>query len=137
MNAQDLSTKTLAELTAIYNEQADTPIKKFTCSKDKAIERILNLETFETTDVAELEDDETEEVVELDPLWGRTITTPTVEAQSTKPKAKGIGKRIIELLKDKTPTKTVLETIKLEFEGCKTTMACVYWYASKINLGQY
>jgi hypothetical protein len=132
MNAQDLSTKTLAELTAIYNESADTPIKKFTCSKNKAIERILSIETFETTDVAELEDDE--ELVED----GGDGFVPAIPLEKTvKTKKLGIGKRIVELLKDKTPTKTVLETIKLEFEGCKTTMACVYWYASKINLGQY
>ena len=126
MDQNELSTKTLPELTDIYNESADTPIKKFSCSKEKAIERILSLETFETTDSSELED----EVVET-----QEVETPTVEV-SAKPKARGIGKRIVELLKAETPTKTVLETIKTEFEGCKTTMACVYWYASKINLGQ-
>ena len=123
MNEQDLLTKTLAELTAIYNESADTSIKKFTCSKDKAIERILNLETFETTSTDELTDDEGDDEED--------------EAETVKPKARGIGKRIVELLKNKVPTKTVLETIKTEFEGCKTSMACVYWYASKINLGQF
>jgi hypothetical protein len=129
MDENELSTKTLAELTAIYNASADQPIKKFTCSKDKAIERILALDSKETVNIDELVDED--EVVET-----QEVETPTVEVETVKPKARGIGKRITELLKAKTPTKTVLEIIKAEFDGCKTTMACVYWYASKINLGQ-
>jgi hypothetical protein len=125
MNAQDLNTKTLAELTAIYNASADQPIKKFTCSRDKAIERILNLETIETVSTDELVEDGGDGFVPAIPL-----------EKTVKTKKLGIGKRITELLKLKTPTKDVLATIKAEFEGCKTTMACVYWYASKINLGQ-
>jgi hypothetical protein len=58
-----------------------------------------------------------------------------VEAQAPS-KKKGIGKRIVELLKGGMEPKTVLEEILKEF-GSKTTIACVYWYKSKINKGFY
>lgn len=37
---QDLTKLTLTELTAIYNEAAEKPIKKFSCSKEEAIKRV-------------------------------------------------------------------------------------------------
>lgn len=40
---QDLSTKTLTELTAMYNALSDKPIKKFSCSREAAIAKIQAL----------------------------------------------------------------------------------------------
>ena len=54
----------------------------------------------------------------------------------SKPKKLGIGKEIVKLLKEGKTPKIVLEEI-LEKFGSKTTMACVYWYKSKINKGFY
>lgn len=55
------------------------------------------------------------------------------KTKATKPM--GIGNKILELLKSGVSPKETLETIQATFEGCKTTMACVYWYKSKINQG--
>ena len=43
MDKKALNAKSLAELTAIYNEHADKPIKKFSGSKAEAIERVLKV----------------------------------------------------------------------------------------------
>ena len=59
----------------------------------------------------------------------------TVEAEAPK-KAKGIGKKIVEYLKAGVEPKDVLVKILEEFKS-KTTIACVYWYKSKINKGFY
>jgi hypothetical protein len=56
-----------------------------------------------------------------------------IKTKATKPQ--GIGNKILELLKSGVSPKETLETIQATFEGCKTTMACVYWYKSKINNG--
>ena len=56
-----------------------------------------------------------------------------IKVKPSKPQ--GIGAKILELLKAGTTPKETLETIQATFEGCKTTMACVYWYKSKINQG--
>ena len=56
-----------------------------------------------------------------------------IKTKQTKPQ--GIGNKILELLKAGTSPKETLEIIQATFEGCKTTMACVYWYKSKINQG--
>jgi hypothetical protein len=56
-----------------------------------------------------------------------------MKVKATKPQ--GIGNKILELLKSGVSPKETLETIQATFEGCKTTMACVYWYKSKINQG--
>lgn len=61
-------------------------------------------------------------------------TEPQVEVKPTK--KLGIGKKIVELLKAGDDPKVVLEKIIEEFNS-KTTIACVYWYKSKINKGFY
>ena len=43
MDKKALNAKSLAELTAIYNEHADKPIKKFSCSREAAIAKIALL----------------------------------------------------------------------------------------------
>ena len=53
-----------------------------------------------------------------------------------KKKSQGIGKRIVQHLKDGKTPKETLELILKEFSS-KTTMACVYWYKSKINKGLF
>lgn len=64
------------------------------------------------------------------------------EAKATQPKEKvipskpqGIGNFIVGELKLKTAPKDVLAKVKEKFPSAKTSMACVYWYASKINQG--
>lgn len=51
-------------------------------------------------------------------------------AKVAKPKGPTIGSRAIELLKGGTSAKETLATIQQEFKGCKTSMACIYWYAN-------
>lgn len=41
MKTTDLSTMNLSELTAVYNKYAAKPIKKFSCSKDAAIAKVV------------------------------------------------------------------------------------------------
>lgn len=63
-----------------------------------------------------------------------TVKSPKiVEVKVEKPL--GIGQVIVKELKAGSKPKEVLELIQQQFEGCKTTMACVYWYKSKINGG--
>lgn len=65
------------------------------------------------------------------------ITAPVVvkEVVVKAEKPMGIGKIIVQQLKAGQKPKEVLEMIKIGHPDCKTTMACVYWYASKINGG--
>jgi len=57
-----------------------------------------------------------------------------IKPKTSKP-VLGIGVRILKELKAGTSPKDTLQIIQATFEGCKTTMACVYWYKSKINQG--
>jgi hypothetical protein len=43
MDAKTLSAMSLTDLSAVYNKYAAKPIKKFSCSKDAAIAKILPL----------------------------------------------------------------------------------------------
>ena len=60
---------------------------------------------------------------------------PAKPAPSAKRPVRGIGARILVELKAGTSPQKTLEIIKETFDGCQTTMACVYWYKSKINSG--
>jgi len=66
---------------------------------------------------------------------------PAARAKAAKPKAKAKKAKVTiasitikELKAGRKPAK-VLAIIKKKFADCKTTMACVYWYASRINRG--
>lgn len=50
-------------------------------------------------------------------------------------KPQGIGNFVVTQLKAKVTPKDVLAQVKEKFPSAKTSMACVYWYASKINQG--
>ena len=50
-------------------------------------------------------------------------------------KAQGIGAHCVKLLKSGMSPKNVLINALVIFPEAKTSMACVYWYASKIKQG--
>ena len=50
-------------------------------------------------------------------------------------KAQGIGAHCVSLLKGGMKPKDVLLNALITFPEAKTSMACVYWYASKIKQG--
>ena len=50
-------------------------------------------------------------------------------------KAQGIGAHCVNLLKGGMKPKDVLVNALITFPEAKTSMACVYWYASKIKQG--
>ena len=50
-------------------------------------------------------------------------------------KAQGIGAHCVNLLKGGMKPKDVLTNALITFPEAKTSMACVYWYASKIKQG--
>lgn len=52
------------------------------------------------------------------------------EAKEAKPKGPTIGATAVELLKGGMGAKETLAEIQKRFPGCKTTMACIYWYAN-------
>lgn len=52
------------------------------------------------------------------------------EEASAKPKGPTIGATAVELLKGGMGAKETLAEIQKRFPGCKTTMACIYWYAN-------
>ena len=132
MNAHELSTKSLAELTAIYNMHTDKPIKKFGCSKMEAVCKVLAVMEGQDeveTEVVGIEDEAqtTETNDELVEDGSEVFVPATALEKSVKTKKMGIGKRIVELLKAGISPKDGLSMIQAEFVGCKTTMACIYW----------
>ena len=58
-------------------------------------------------------------------------TAPTPQAPRTK--KMGIGKYIVSYLSQGLSPKDVLALIGARFPEAKTSMACVYWYQSKLN----
>jgi hypothetical protein len=61
---------------------------------------------------------------------------PVVEKVRVIPaKAQGIGAHCVNLLKGGMKPKDVLINALITFPEAKTSMACVYWYASKIKQG--
>lgn len=50
-------------------------------------------------------------------------------------KAQGIGAHCVNLLKGGMKPKDVLVNALITFPEAKTSMACIYWYASKIKQG--
>lgn len=61
--------------------------------------------------------------------------TEEVKAKVIPSKPQGIGAYCVEQLKAGTAPKDVLIGALIKFPTAKTSMACVYWYASKINQG--
>ena len=63
------------------------------------------------------------------------IAAQVVEAKADAPKTKklGIGKTIIGYLSQGLSPKETLALVLTMFPQAKTTMACVYWYQSKLN----
>ena len=105
MNATTLNAMSLTQLTAIYNQHAAKQVKKFSCSKDAAVDKVLGV-------------------------------LPKAAKKSAAKKV-GIGARIIELLRAGSSCKDTLTAIQGEFKGCATSIACVYWYNSKIRCGHF
>jgi len=103
----DLNTMNLTALTAVYNALSDKPIKKFSCSREQAVAKIIALQP----------------------------KAATKAKGEKKEKGPMIGSRIVELLKAKTSPADVLTAIQKEFKDCKTSIKCVYWYNCKIRSG--
>ena len=106
MNTTTLSAASLQGLTDIYNQYAAKKIKKFSCSKDAAIAKVLAV-----------------------------LPAKPKAAKATATKKLGIGKRTVELLKGGMKVADVLSTLRTEFKADVSSMASVYWYSSKIKTG--
>lgn len=65
----------------------------------------------------------------------REALAPETKEKVIPSKPQGIGAFCITQLKAKVAPKDVLAQVKEKFPTAKTSMACVYWYASKINQG--
>ena len=72
-------------------------------------------------EVEEVEEDEVEEVM--------------TKVRVIPAKSQGIGAHCVSLLKGGMAPKNVLINALITFPEAKTSMACVYWYASKIKQG--
>ena len=103
------STDALAVLQAKCQELSGAPCSP-TMSGHDLIEKIMELQALSTVEVED-----------------KKIVKPS--------KPQGIGAKILELLKAGTSPKDTLKIIQETFEDCATSMACVYWYKSKINTG--
>jgi len=93
----------------------------------------------EEVKVEEIQTQEVEvEEVEVDNSWVEEFNNEEtqVEVKTKEKKNQGIGKFIIKKLKSGLNPKDVLKEVLNEFHS-NTTMACVYWYKSKINKGFY
>ena len=58
-----------------------------------------------------------------------------IKAKVIPAKSQGIGAHCVSLLKSGMIPKNVLVNTLVTFPEAKTSMACVYWYASKIKQG--
>ena len=102
----DLTTLSLSALADLYNQYAEKPVKKFACSKAKAVEKVQGVMPKESK--------------------------PTTKK---KPGPKqGIGHMVCELIlaKELSP-KDILDTVLKTYPTAKTTMKCVYWYYSHLR----
>jgi hypothetical protein len=101
----DLSTLSLSQLAALYNEHAEKPVKKFACSKEAAIAKV-------------------QAVLPKDP-------TPPKKKPGPK---QGIGAMVCELiLEKKLSPKDILAKVLETYPSAKTTMKCIYWYFSHLK----
>lgn len=107
MNAKTLSAMSLTELAAVYNTHAAKPVKKFSCSKEAAVAKVLSV-----------------------------LPAKPKAAKGTSTKKQGIGTRTVELLKAGGKPTDVLAQLRKEFAAEVSSMASVYWYSSKIKTGE-
>lgn len=98
-----LSAMSLSALTALYNEHAAKPIKKFACSKDAAVAKVL------------------------------AVLPKTAAKGEKKPRGLGIGAYVKELLAKGEKPADILAAVLKRFPDAKTTMKCVYWYANTMR----
>lgn len=57
-----------------------------------------------------------------------------IPVEQLKPKSRGIGKFIIEkILTTNLTNKEILDEVIKNFDGAKTTMACIAWYKTKMR----
>lgn len=113
------ASKIVTELTALRTELQD--LSGAPVSPLMTIEQLkTKIETLKNP-VPEVE--EVEEVEE------------TTKAKVIPAKPQGIGAHCISLLKTGMTPKNVLLNTLITFPEAKTSMACIYWYASKIKAG--
>lgn len=76
---------------------------------------------------------EVEEVEEVEETTKAKVIPTKAKVIPAKPQ--GIGAHCISLLKTGMTPKNVLLNTLITFPEAKTSMACIYWYASKIKAG--
>lgn len=107
---ESLNKMSLSDLTALYNEHAAKPIKKFACSKEVAVVRTMQVLP-----------------------KSKPATKKSEGKGERRPRGLGICKLIAAHLKSgKTPADTLAAVLKKHPEA-KTTIKCVYWVAHKIK----
>lgn len=108
------ATKVVSELTALRAEL--TKLTGAPCSPNMTIKQLQ----------AKIEEAKAPIVEEVE-VEAKTRVIPA--------KPQGIGAFCIAQLKEGIAPKTVLTSALLKFPEAKTSMACVYWYSSKIKAG--
>jgi hypothetical protein len=87
----------------------------------------------EATQVEQLVETQVE-AYQMEELQAGETSAAETSVEETKPKARGIGKFIIEqCLETSKSNKEILEDVLAKFEGAKTTMACIAWYKTKLR----
>jgi len=111
MTKTQLNEMSLAALTAVYNTHATKKIKKFSCSKAEAIERVLSV------------------------LPKQPKAKSTVERGGTqKPGPRtGVCAQMTELFGKGMQPKEVLEWIRENLPAAKTSYKAVLWYRSHLK----
>jgi len=105
---ESLNKMSLSDLTALYNEHAAKPIKKFACSKEVAVVRTMQV------------------LPKSKPA--------TKKSEGSKP-VRGVGAYAKELLAKGEKPADVLAAVLKKFPDAKTTMKCVYWYSNVMKNG--
>lgn len=102
-NREFLESQTLSALTAIYNAHATKQIKKFTCSKTEAVERVLSV-----------------------------LPVVHVKQGFSGPRT-GVCARMTQWFSEGLSSKDVFAKVQQEIPEAKTSLKAVYWYKAYLK----
>lgn len=92
---EDLASKTLSELTAIYNAATGKTVSKFSIARDKAADKVMSaLAEIDLSTLAKLENEEVQAVV---------LTSTPAEALTTSTELNTLGTKAEETIADAKP----------------------------------
>lgn len=108
---ESLESMTLAGLTDVYNQYAPKPIKKFTCSRTAAVER----------------------VVKVLPVEQKTAKKTAAQGLKGPGPRTGVCRLMAQLFSEGLSPKDVFAKIQEQLPEARTSLRAVYWYRSYLR----